>query len=205
MDKVFARFIEKFGAPIDRQEVPASSIERYRGKLPKLLLEYWAEHGWCGYGDGIFWIVNPQEYDGVVSSWIEGTKYGERDTYHLIARSAFGDLYLWGEKTGFSLKITSVLSRCVLHNFELKTEEMDRELQGFLLSREVDTNDYGEMFKQAKKKLGMLRHDEMYGFVPALMFGGPDTLAHLAKVKAVEHLTLLSQIAELQPYSFSDL
>jgi hypothetical protein len=205
VDKVFARFIEKFGAPIDRQEVPASSIERYRGKLPKLLLEYWAEHGWCGYGDGIFWIVNPQEYDGVVSSWIEGTKYGERDTYHLIARSAFGDLYLWGEKTGFSLKITSVLSRCVLHNFELKTEEMDRELQGFLLSREVDTNDYGEMFKPAKKKLGMLRHDEMYGFVPALMLGGPDTLDHLEKVKAVEHLTLLSQIAELQPYSFSDL
>ncbi|VVQ00598.1 GAD-like domain-containing protein [Pseudomonas fluorescens] len=205
MDKVFARFIEKFGASIDRQEVPASSIERYRGKLPKLLLEYWAEHGWCGYGDGIFWIVNPQEYDGVVSSWIEGTKYGERDTYHLIARSAFGDLYLWGENTGFSLKITSVLSRCVLHNFELKTEEMDRELQGFLLSREVDTNDYGEMFKPAKKKLGMLRHDEMYGFVPALMLGGPDTLDHLEKVKAVEHLTLLSQIAELQPYSFSDL
>ena len=205
MDKVFARFIEKFGAPVDRQKAPTSSIERYRGKLPNLLLDYWAEHGWCGYGDGIFWLVNPQEYEGVVSSWIEGTTFEERDTYHLIARSAFGDLYLWGEKTGFSLKITSVLSRCVLHNFELKSEEIDRELQGFILSREVDTNDYGEMFKPAKKKLGTLRHDEMYGFVPALMFGGPDTLDHLEKVKAVEHLTFLSQIAELQPYSFSDL
>jgi hypothetical protein len=49
------------------------------------------------------------------------------------------------------------------------------------------------------------RGDEMYGFVPALMFGGPDTRDHLEKVKAVEHLTLLSQIAELQAYSFSDL
>jgi hypothetical protein len=205
MDKVFARFLEKFGAPVDRQKAPTSSIERYRGKLPNLLLDYWAEHGWCGYGDGIFWLVNPQEYEGVVSSWIEGTTFEERDTYHLIARSAFGDLYLWGEKTGFSLKITSVLSRCVLHNFELKSEEMDRELQGFILSREVDTNDYGEMFKPAKKKLGTLRHDEMYGFVPALMFGGPDTLDRLEKLKAVEHLTLLSQIAELQPYSVSDL
>jgi hypothetical protein len=45
----------------------------------------------------------------------------------------------------------------------------------------------------------------MYGFVPALMFGGPDTLDHIEKVKAVEHLTLLSQITGLQPYSFSDL
>jgi hypothetical protein len=205
MDKVFPRFVEKFGGAIDRREVPLSSIDRYQGKLPKLLLEYWADHGWCGYGDGIFWIVNPQEYEGVVASWIEGTKLQERDTYHLIARSAFGDLYLFGEKTGFSLKISSVLSRYVINNLDFRTEEMDRHLQGFLLTREVDANNYGDLFKPAKKKLGTLRNNEMYGFVPALMLGGPDTLDHLEKVKAVEHLTLLSQIAELEPYSFSDL
>jgi hypothetical protein len=205
MDEVFSIFLETFGGPVDRQEVPASSIERYRGKLPSQLLEYWGEHGWCGYGDGIFWIVNPQEYEGVVASWIEGTKFEQRDTYHLIARSAFGDLYLWGERTGFSLKITSCTSRCFVHDFEITSDEMDRELQNFLLSTEVEYNDFDDLFKPAKKKLGTLRHDEMYGFVPALMFGGPDTLDHLEKVKAVEHLTLLSQITELQPYSFTDL
>ncbi|NWC90842.1 MULTISPECIES: GAD-like domain-containing protein [unclassified Pseudomonas] len=205
MDEIFSIFLETFGGPVDRLEVPTSSIERYRGKLPNQLLEYWVEHGWCGYGEGIFWIVNPQEYEGVVASWLKGTKFEELDTYHLIARSAFGDLYLWGEKTGFSLKITSVLSKVVIKNFEVSSVEMDRELQGFLLSRNVDSNDYGELFKPAKKKLGTLRHDEMYGFVPALMFGGPDTLDHLEKVKAVEHLILLSQITELQPYSFSDI
>ncbi|PNB73902.1 glutamyl-tRNA amidotransferase [Pseudomonas sp. GW456-E7] len=205
MDEIFSIFLETFGRPVDRQEVPVSSIERYRGKLPNQLLEYWAEHGWCGYGDGIFWIVNPQEYDEVVAPWLEGTKYEERDAYHLIARSAFGDLYLWGERTGASLKITSVLSRCVFDDFEITSDEMDRELQNFLLSTEVEYNDFGDLFQPAKKKLGTLRHDEMYGFVPALMFGGPDTLDHLEKVKAVEHLILLSQITELQPYSFSDL
>jgi hypothetical protein len=205
MDEIFSIFLETFGGPVDRQEVPASSIERYRGKLPNQLLEYWAEHGWCGYGNGIFWIVNPQEYEGVVASWLEGTEFEAFDIYHLIARSAFGDLYLWGERTGFSLKITSVLSRVVIKNLEITSEEMDRELQSFLLSRNVDSNNYGGLFKPAKKKLGTLRHDEMYGFVPALMFGGPDTLDHLEKVKAVEHLILLSQITELKPYSFSDL
>ncbi|MCK8669496.1 DUF1851 domain-containing protein, partial [Pseudomonas azerbaijanoccidens] len=73
-------------------------------------------------------------------------------------------------------------------------------LHSFLLSIDVESNDYGDLFKPAKKKLGTLHHDEMYGFVPALGFGGPDTLDHLEKVKAVEHLTLLSQITELQPY-----
>ena len=94
MDEIFSIFLETFGGPVDRREVPTSSIERYKGKLPNQLLEYWDEHGWCGYGDGIFWIVNPQEYEGVVASWIGGTKFEERDAYHLIARSAFGDLYL---------------------------------------------------------------------------------------------------------------
>ncbi|MFQ6571947.1 GAD-like domain-containing protein [Pseudomonas sp. UM16] len=204
MDKVFARFIEKFGEPVGRQEVPVSSIERYRGKLPNLLLEYWAEHGWCGYGDGIFWIVNPQEYEGVVASWLDGTKFEIFDAYHLIARSAFGDLYFWGEETGGSLKITSVASRSTTFMSKLPKDQMDKRLQNFLLSTEVECNDYGDLFKPAKKKLGVLHHDEMYGFVPALMFGGPDTLEHLEKVKAVEHLILLSQVSELEPYSFSD-
>ncbi|WP_223501491.1 GAD-like domain-containing protein [Pseudomonas sp. BF-R-24] len=205
MDKVFARFIEKFGGPVDRQEVPASSIERYRGKLPNQLLEYWAEHGWCGYGDGIFWIVNPQEYDRMVASWLEGTKFEAIDTYHLIARSAFGDLYFWGEETGASLKIISIVSRYITHTSTLPKEQMDKRLHNFLLSTEVEYNDFDDLFKPAKKKLGTLRHDEMYGFVPALMFGGPDTIDHLEKVKAVEHLILLSQITEHRPYSFSDL
>ncbi|OBS40541.1 glutamyl-tRNA amidotransferase [Pseudomonas syringae pv. syringae] len=202
MDKVFARFLEKFGGPVDRQEVPASSIERYRGKLPNQLLEYWTEHGWCGYGDGIFWIVNPQEYEGVVASWLEGTELKKRDTYHLIARGAFGDLYLWGEKTGFSLKITSVFSRCVIHDFEPTPEQMDRKLQDFIVSRKVDSNDVENLFSPAKIKLGTLRHDEMYGFAPALMLGGSASLDHVEKLKAVEHLILLSQLAELEPYSF---
>jgi hypothetical protein len=205
MDEIFSIFLETFDNPVDRQEVPTSSMERYRGRLPNQLLEYWNEHGWCGYADGIFWLVNPQEYEGVVESWLEGTKFEKFDNYHLIARGAFGDLYLWGEKTGASLKITSILSRYTTHTSIYTGDEMDKGLRSFILSRNVDSNDYGDLFKPAKKKLGTLRHDEMYGFVPALMFGGPDTLDHLEKVKAVEHLTLLSQIAELQPYSFSDL
>jgi len=205
MDEFFSIFLDTFGGPVDRREVPTSSIEHYKGKLPNQLLEYWAEHGWCGYGDGIFWIVNPQEYDGVVASWLEGTKFETFDTYHLIARSAFGDLFLWGERTGASLDITGHLSRYVTHTSIYTEDQMDKGLHSLLLSIDVESNDYGDLFKPAKKKLGTLRHDEMYGFVPALGFEGPDTLDKLEKVKAVEHLTLLSQIAELQPYSFSDL
>lgn len=60
MDEAFSVFIEEVGEPMHRQEVPASTIDRHQGKLPDKLLQYWIEHGWCGYGDGIFWTVDPK-------------------------------------------------------------------------------------------------------------------------------------------------
>jgi len=205
VDKVFARFLEKFGNTADRLEVPSASIDRYKRKLPDLLLDYWAEHGWCGYGDGIFWLVNPEEYEGVVASWLEGTALHKRDTYHLIARGAFGDLYLWGENTGPSIKITSIFSRCSIRELEMTPQNMDRRVQNFLLTKDIEGNDFENMFKKAVKNLGKLNYDEMYGFVPAIMLGGSTTFDHLRKVKAVEHLMLLSQLAELEPYNFPNV
>lgn len=44
----------------------------------------------------------------------------------------------------------------------------------------------------------------MYGFVPALVIGGPIRFENLEKLKAIEHLVLLSQLCSVEPYSFSD-
>ncbi|AXM98530.1 GAD-like domain-containing protein [Pseudomonas plecoglossicida] len=202
MDEAFSIFTESMGQPAYRQEVPPSSLERYKNRLPNQLLEYWAEHGWCGYADGLFWTVNPQDYEGVAASWIEGTALAARDTYHLIARSAFGDLYFFGEQTGFSLKIIGYLSSYI--GKDRKIANMDRHVQNFFAMRDRETDDFDDMFEPIKKRLGIVKHDEMYAFVPALPLGGTARLDHVEKVKAQEHLIFLSQIAPLEPYSFSD-
>ncbi|WP_438284171.1 GAD-like domain-containing protein [Pseudomonas alabamensis] len=205
MDTAFPRFIEKVGAQMDCQTVPESSIALYTGKLPDQLIDYWQEHGWGGYGKGLFWTVNPQEYEGVLTHWIEGTCLDTRDTYHLIARSAFGDLYLWGETTGPSVVINSVFSRCAIQNLGLRPGEMNKMVKNFFLSVEVKYNNFAGLFERAHRKLGTLTRDEMYGFVPALMLGGSEHIDNLERVSTLEHLTLLSQLAELEPYGFSDL
>jgi len=204
MDEIFTIFIEEVGDPIFRQEVPPSSIARYRGKLPEKLLEYWTEHGWCGYGDGIFWTVNPQDYEGVVTSFIEGTALEGRDTYHVIARGAFGDLYLYGENSGFSLDIVPYTSTYCGRASKFTTLDHEKSVQGFFLLMNRESNDFGDFFEPAKNKLGRLEHDEIYGFVPALAFGGISKLENIERVKAVEHLILLSQLSPLEPYEFSD-
>ncbi|MCU0126462.1 DUF1851 domain-containing protein [Pseudomonas vlassakiae] len=51
---------------------------------------------------------------------------------------------------------------------------------------------------------GTLAPNKIYGFVPALMLGGPASLANLQRLKADVHLILLSQLAELEPCAFDD-
>jgi Uncharacterized conserved protein len=200
MDRLFAKLAEKIGPPTCRQIVPNTSIEQYKGKLPHQLLEHWSEYGWSGFGKGIFWLVNPEEYECVVNAWLNGTEHSKRDKYHLIARSAFGDMYFWGERTGASLKITSILSSFVTRTSIYSGEDLDKGFPAFLLSISFDSNDYGDMFEPAYAKLGALAADEMYGFTPAIMLGGQGSLNQLEKVKSVEHLSFLSQLSDLRPY-----
>lgn len=201
MDENFEFFLDEFGPAFDRRDVPHSSIDRWRGKLPDQLLTYWGAYGWCGYAEGLFWTVDPSEYEPVAAAWLEGTSYASRDAYHIIARGAFGELYFWGEKTGCSLTI--VAADALALPSRDRGPDLDKALRIFFSSGSPGANDFSDaegklLFKRALKKLGRLAHDEMYGFVPALALGGPPTLEHLRNVKAVEHLVFLAQLTELR-------
>ncbi|EKT4468339.1 DUF1851 domain-containing protein [Pseudomonas putida] len=60
----------------------------------------------------------------------------------------------------------------------------------FFLQAKKDSNDFEGLFEAPKKKLGTLNHNEMYGFVPALAFGGDAKLERIEKVKTIEHLII---------------
>ncbi len=109
MDEFMEDFLEfsGFGPAFSRRDVPPEKIARFRGKLPEKLLEYWQAYGWCGYAKGLFWTVDPDEWEDELDAWIGDTEFMERDAYYVIARTAFGELILWGEKTGQSLKVVT--------------------------------------------------------------------------------------------------
>ncbi|WP_426079350.1 GAD-like domain-containing protein [Janthinobacterium sp. PSPC3-1] len=48
--------------------------------------------------NGLFCTVDTDEYEDLIDEWLEGTKLEQLDAFHVIARSAFGDLYACGEK-----------------------------------------------------------------------------------------------------------
>ncbi|NAS96818.1 glutamyl-tRNA amidotransferase [Pseudomonas syringae pv. actinidifoliorum] len=204
MDEDFAFFLKKFGPAVKRQQVPATSIDRYTKKLPEQLLKYWEDFGWCGYAKGLFWTVDPQDYDDLLKNSLAGIEAFNSDNYHVIARSAFGELYVWGEKSGYSLSITSYMSRYSTRNSTFTGSKSDLGVKVFFLSMNPEVINIADLFEPALEKLGRLDSDEMYGFVPAIALGGSMELKNLQKVKVFEHLDLLSQLSPLQDWGFPD-
>ena len=215
-DEDFTYFLEKFGKPQDVEKVPDSVLESYQGKLPKQLLTYWEHYGFCSFQDGLLQIVNPDDYQSSMEVWLHDTGIMETDNYYVIARSGFGDLYLWGENNGNNYIIEP--RYCMI--FSQKSDnariskgfsnEIIRQFFGLLNPNnkcldlmDVNTNKF--IFKDAVKKLGSLAKDEMFTFVPAFFLGGEQTLANVDKVNIFIQLDLLSQMGQPKIMTLSDL
>lgn len=213
-DEDFELFIEEFGEASLRREVAAQTIAQWRGKLPEQLLTYWQEEGWAAYGDGLFWTVNPADYEDVVDAWLAGTPFAEADTFHAIARSAFGDLYLCGEKTGPCVTLACALTSIIALQKEVRpkdAEELNLEIRIFFSGASPSGSDLKDihrkpLFTRALKTLGPLSDTEMYGFEPALPVGGSLELETLRKVEAHPHLMILRELSPpAMPFDDPDL
>ena len=200
-DEDFAFFISEFGEAQVRREVPDDAVQRWQGRLPDKLLEYWKLEGWSGYANGLFWTVNPDEYEDLVDDWLEGSPLEQVDAFHVIARSGLGLLYLCGEQTGCGVRIDSTLHAIFAHDLKRKSRaELEQRLPWFFSNLEPKANDLKDarrepLFARALAALGPLADDEMYGFEPALILGGEMVLERLRKVKLHPHLTILRQLA----------
>ncbi|WKB52329.1 GAD-like domain-containing protein [Eleftheria terrae] len=203
MDEDFEFFLENIGPPVSARLVPKQVIEKYTGVLPSQLLTYWKEYGWAGYGSGVFWVVDPEEYQPVVKAWIDRTPLAQEDSFYVIGRGAFGRLHFWGRETGVALSIDAVHATAYLGSARLTGEKEDLGIRAFFSRQDQDRNDCDDdsgepLFERALERLGRLSSDEMYGFVPARAMGGNGSLTTLKRVKAIEHLVFLAQLVPLR-------
>ncbi|WP_420291494.1 GAD-like domain-containing protein [Burkholderia thailandensis] len=201
-DEDFQVFIDEFGEATHRVDVPKEAIEKWRGKLPDRLLDYWGTEGWSGYSNGLIWFVDPDDYEDLVDEWLDGSPLEQIDAFHVFARTGFGKLFLFGEATG-----QGVFINCATHSIfaterglkKKNARELENSFRAFLGvskdSCELDDDDGKPLFKRAIKTHGPLEPDEMYGFEPAIVLGGKMDLDHLHRVKLDQHLTILRQLA----------
>ncbi|MRX26865.1 GAD-like domain-containing protein [Kangiella sp. HZ709] len=206
-DDPFSIFKEDIGAPYLSKEVPASSIEKYKGILPAKLLEYWHTEGWSGYSNGLIWTVNPDDYSSILEHWIEGTALSDKDGLYVFARTAFGKLYVWSKSVGDYIVITPYYNNIFAPQLQYigQTDESDLNIEMFFLNANKEDfdieNDDGEyLFDSLLEKLGPLKEEELYGFEPALILGGTETADNLKKLDLIVHLSILRNFSEPEVY-----
>lgn len=200
-DEYFDYFLSKFGEPTAAIPATKGQIESYRGVLPDKLLEYWSMVGFSGFQDGLFWMTNPAEFDDALEAFICETDFVNYDNYHVIARSAYGELYLWGERTGASLSIIPHLNwikTSVGDDEEISKGLADCSIQSFFGFKQIDDadikNNSKPLFPSVLKKYGSVGKDEVMVFTPYLFMGGKKSVDNMSK----ENLHIFLQVmAEL--------
>jgi hypothetical protein len=193
-------FLQENGAPMPARAAPPEAIAKYEGVLPNSLLALWRRHGWTGYGQGHWWLVNPADFDDVLGMWLEDTPFPKVDRFHCFARSAFGALHAWGETLGNHLTIDCAFGHIVALPSKMGVKEEDAELAlatklAFLSPESADIEDENgaSIFAAAVQKFRPLDADQMFGFEPALVLGAEPSIDTVRKLRMDVHLRILRE------------
>lgn len=179
----FPKFQAMHGPADDRQAVGAEIVETYRGRLPDEILTEWETTGWCSYGGGLLWLVDPSTYDGLLGDWLP-----EPAGCTVFMRTAFAGLIYWD---GTDANFLDVFSDDVTAIFDEMSWVFDGTLCRHEFLDDVLDRDY---FVSEGPRLGRLAPDECYGYVPPPALGGSRSPDSLQRVKIREHLAFLGQL-----------
>jgi hypothetical protein len=200
MKREYSEFFEEFDQAKRYAVVADDLLAKYRGILPESLLEVWQEQGWGSYGDGLFWTVNPAEYDWLVDGWVRPLEGMPEDRYFVIARSAFGEFYCVREHGAKVFTICCPFAAVMARRTQLADGSVEEALALFFGGRMPEDFDFGDendqpMFAAARSALGPLGPNEIYGFAPMLAMGGQANIANLQKLDLGVHIDIIKQFA----------
>lgn len=162
--------------------VPGELIERYRGRVPDDMLTIWQTHGFGTAVNGFIKIVDPDDTAAriaeslPVSTWIPLFATGLGDIIAWTGENLRDVKYRYGTVRGLGSKIKTL-------PVYLGEDEFLRDWFEW------------EPYEEAVALHGALGFDECFGYVPLLALGGPEKADHLQKVKLVEHVNLITQLA----------
>ncbi|MEU8088197.1 GAD-like domain-containing protein [Micromonospora sp. NPDC049101] len=208
-----AELAEIWGPPTCSAPVRADRLTQFAGVVPDLLLACWREYGFAGFGNGSFWLCDPEVWQPAVDAWTDGLELPRAERWVAVSRSAFGDLQVWGQQTGSRLTISAH------HGWVIPSDHSDRALSddgrddrlyALLMCQDRRSVDlYGAdrepLFERVRALRGPVGPDTIYGFVPALGLGGALRPERAEIFDGPVHLELLAELSERRVVDKEDL
>jgi len=177
-------------------------INKHQGILPDELLLYWKEYGFSSFNNGIYWLTNPDDYTELVRGYLKGTPFEDRKNLFVVARNAFGKLYVWETTKGGSLILLSI-NNMIFSSADADRENYTKEEENFEMINYISKNPISlddddasgnPLFERALKKLGKLESDEMYGYKLSHFLGGKESITNLTKMNLFNHYEIQKEL-----------
>jgi len=198
-------FKKEMGLPDRNIKSDINIIYKYQGILPDELLLYWKEYGFSSFKDGLFWLTNPDDYIELVRDYLKDTPFEDRENLYVVARTAFGELYIWETSKGGIIELKSFSNMIFFSadnsRINLTKEEENFEMVSYLGVKdpeyldEEDGNDQ-PLFERALKKLGKVEANEMYGYKLSHFLGGKESITNLTQMDLFNHYEIQKQFKE---------
>ena len=195
-------FKNRTGAPNTYIEADKDIIEKYRDVLPNELLYYWGTYGFSSFKEGLFWLTNPEDYTELVEEYFKNTVFENRPNLYVVARSAFGQLFLWESGKGATLDLNSfsnmIFLDAVADRENLNKTEEDYAMNRFLAKNpeHFDEEDGSgkALFERCLKKFGKLEANEMYGYKLSHFLGGKESITNITKMDLFNHYSIQKEL-----------
>lgn len=186
--EVFDLFLSMFPPSEDLQKPSDAVLEEFKGKLPEELLTIWRKYGFGNYGHGLLKIINSDVYSDTITLWL-----GEQKDCYPILMSGFGTLFIYRKLSEANDDI------CLLDIHHRKSGSFSIGFSDFF--REIIPSEnfakqflLVDLFQKASAEFGSLAGNEIFFFVPALVYGGSASIEHIRKGDAITHQHLLFEM-----------
>ena len=190
MDKdLITNFVEVYTPGANLTKPDEELLEFANQMLPPEIVYLWQEYGFGNYGNGLIKVVDPRDYMHSLYSWLGGQDFHKIP----VLVSAFGDIFYY-RKLDEEENDVSLLN---IHyrKIEVCAYSYEEFFKSFITDPEVIENVLRKsLFAQAVAKLGTLKHDEAFFFVPALVLGGGEDIKYVSKGDAGTHQHLLLEL-----------
>lgn len=190
----YKKFKDTFLGNSDFYPIKQSLIEMYKDKLPEDLFLFWHEIGIGWFNNGLFRLIEPEEYQFIVDNYIEdGKKYFEYTIPFMT--TAFGDIFVWVKDIAQNKEYVIFINirKCF---WDIITSRIDLLFDLYFVSEElykryfdIKVSDYSILVD----KLGIPKRDECYAYVPALVLGGKGSLKNIQIAKAIPYIDIICQ------------
>lgn len=174
----------------------------YRDRIPDSLDYLWRKAGVSNWAGNSFQLVDPATYAGLIDDLLAGNRFIARDEVVPYGLTAFGRMSLWHRRFGLINVDFPDARICYMDKPEA---ELDWQRQQYAILAGMPgkvVGDFYNLLEPSLRKFGPIAEGEMYGFVPALAMGGSEDIEHLQKLRAPEHLSLLSQLSPPRTYFY---